>query len=504
MKSLRSAIAMLALISTAGRCGASADDSRALRRSVVKIYVTVQKPDYYQPWQETAEESISGSGVIIAGRRILTNAHVVSDSTYIEVRLAGEAKRYVARVESVAHDCELATLKVDAPEFFRGTAALALDSVPHQRDKVTVYGFPLGGDELSITEGIISRIEVVDYAHSALRLLALQTDAAINPGNSGGPMVKDGRLVGVAFQSISGGGAENIGYAVPVPIIRRFLRDIKDGAYGGIPDMGIVTQPLENESLRRLCGMRPGQQGVLIDQIQWDSSAWGALLEGDILTSLDGVPIANDGTFLFERDMRLSFSHLVTMHLVGETVQVEIRRHGKPMNLAIRMKAREELVPGPLYDIKPTYFIYAGLVFTVVTRNYIGVWNTNDIPVSLLNLQDYGQPASVRRQAVVLSYVLPHDINRGYQDLRGVLIDSVNGRKVSAMRDLVEALHHPTDGFQVIRTDPLTDSQQMIVLDGTRAEAANKEILHRRGIKSDRSEDLGEYLSSTAEGNRDG
>src|SRR4029079_13182777 len=101
---------------------------------------------------------------------------------------AGEPQKYRARVEFVAHDCELAVLTVDDPEFFQGVKPLKLGELPRQRDKIAAYGFPAGGDDLSITEGTVSRVELTRYTHSDLDLLAVQTNAAITPGNSGGPV----------------------------------------------------------------------------------------------------------------------------------------------------------------------------------------------------------------------------------------------------------------------------------------------------------------------------
>ena len=82
----------------------------------------------------------------------------------------------------------------------------AASALPLLRDKVFVLGFPIGGDELSITEGVVSRIEAQSYSHSHARALAVTVDAAINSGNSGGPVVSQdtGEVVGVAFQGYAG------------------------------------------------------------------------------------------------------------------------------------------------------------------------------------------------------------------------------------------------------------------------------------------------------------
>ncbi len=475
----------------------AADDG--MRNSAVKIFTTSQKADFYQPWQTSAQDSLSGSGVIIEGDRILTNAHVVSDQIFVQVRRPGDAKKYEATVEFVAHDCELAILKVKDPAFYKGAKPVTLGELPRQRDKVSVYGFPAGGDDLSITEGIISRIEVIDYSHSTRNLLALQTDAAINPGNSGGPMMKDGKLVGVSFQSYSGAGVENIGYAVPIPLVRRFLRDIRNGHYERVPSVGLIWQSMENDGLRARYKMKAGQTGVLVTRVVYGSAAWGQLKEGDVLTAVDGVKVADDGTYLFSPDKRLAFTHLISMRLVDETVPFDVLRDGRPLRVELVMKAsKEDIVGEPLYDVRPRYFIYGGLVFTPVTSNYLALWPPNDVPMALRYLRSFVLPSEDRTEAVVIPFMLPNEVNAGYHDFRGVLVESVNGRKISRLEDVLEALKHPVDGLQIIKEDSVTDFGATIVLDAAKATAAGPEILSIHRVPADRSADLVETPVTTS------
>ena len=489
---------MKALLTLLLLCGSARAADDGMRNSAVKIFTTHQKADFYQPWQTNAQDNLSGSGVIIDGDRILTNAHVVSDQIFVQVRRPGDAKKYEASVEFVAHDAELAILKVKDPAFYKGAKPVQLGDLPHQRDKVAVYGFPAGGDDLSITEGIISRIEVIDYSHSSRRLLALQTDAAINPGNSGGPMMKDGKLVGVSFQSFSGSGVENIGYAVPVPLVRRFLRDIQNGHYERVPSVGLIWQNMENEGLRERFKLKARQTGVLVSRVVYGSAAWGHIKEGDVLTAVDGVQIADDGTYLFSPDKRLSFIHLISMHLVDEAVPFDVLREGKPLRVTIAMKAsKEDIVGEPLYDVRPRWFIYGGIVFTPVTSNYIGLWQPNEIPTSLRYLRDYVLPSEDRVEAVVIAFILPNEVNAGYHEFRGIIVDSVNGRKISKLSDLPDAFAHPVDGLQVIKEDPVTDFGGTIILDAAKATAAGPEILAIHRVPADRSSDLIETPSTS-------
>jgi len=95
-------------------------------------------------------------------------------------------------------------LSVENEEFWKGTEALSFGRLPCLQDSVTVVGYPLGGDTISVTKGVVSRIEVTPYAHGTSDLLGIQIDAAINPGNSGGPAFNEqGECIGVAFQVYS-------------------------------------------------------------------------------------------------------------------------------------------------------------------------------------------------------------------------------------------------------------------------------------------------------------
>ena len=144
----------------------TAADNGFIERAMVKIFTVENNPDYYQPWQMTGQQSSSGSGCIIEGNRILTNAHVVSNNTFIQVNKSGETQKYVARVVAVDHECDLALLTVDDKDFFRNSSTMPLGDVPEPGDSVKVFGFPVGGDKLSVTEGVVSRIEIVQYSRA--------------------------------------------------------------------------------------------------------------------------------------------------------------------------------------------------------------------------------------------------------------------------------------------------------------------------------------------------
>ena len=469
-------------------------DGVALKKSVVKIFTVTNRPNYYQPWVLGYEFNASGSGCILAGNRILTNAHVVSDQVFLQVMKAGDTRKYTAQVEYVDHDREVAILKVKDGDFFKGTIPVQLGDLPNQRDKVAVYGFPVGGDELSITEGVVSRIEVQRYVHSQRNFLTIQTDAAINAGNSGGPAFKGGKMIGIAFQAFNGSEAQNTGYIVPVEIIQQSLKDMKAGISSGAPDLGFYWQKMESSSLRAFYKMKTGQTGILVTKICYGSPSWEVLKEGDVVTAIAGVEIADNGTVPFRSEDRLNFSYVVSHYQMGQEVPVGILRDGKVKTLLLKLKPFDLLVPGPQYDIRPSYYIFGGLVFLPLTANYLSLWKNGTAPSKLEDFYENGTASADYKQVVFINEVLPHDINVGYHDLKQAVVVKVNGKPISELKDVVEAFRHPLGDFHVVELDhPTGDGDNFgnwVVLKAEDAEKATNEILKSFDIPKDRSDDL--------------
>ncbi|HEY5040101.1 MAG TPA: serine protease, partial [bacterium] len=351
-----------------------------------------------------------------------------------------------------------------------------------------------GGDELSITEGVVSRIEVQPYVHSQRSFLTLQTDAAINPGNSGGPAFKDGKMIGLAFQAFSGGEAQNTGYIVPIPIIQRSLKDKEDGVFQGAPGLGFYWQKMESPTLRSFYKMKPNQTGVLLTKLIYDSPVWELLKERDVLTSIAGIKIANNGTVPFRKDERLNFSYVVSQYQMGQKIKLEVLRDGAVKNLELSLKSFKSLVPGPQYDVRPSYFIFAGLVFMPLTEDYLSLWKNGTAPVRFSNYFENETASEKRKQVVFVNEVLPHDINVGYHNLKQAIVVKINDKPISELKDVIEAFRHPSGKYHVLELDHHAgdgdNSGNWIVLDAKNAQKATDEILKSFGISKDRSEDL--------------
>lgn len=463
----------------------------SLLRSVVKVLCVSDAPDYDQPWQSHGATSSTGSGAIVEttqGLRVLTNAHCVANHAFVELRRYGKAEKFEAEVEALGHECDLALLRVDDERFFAGTSPIPIGELPRLSDRVSVCGYPVGGDRLSITEGIVSRIELVAYAQSNRELLAVQIDAAINAGNSGGPVIKDGHLVGVAFQALDD--AEGVGYMIAPEVVLHFLEDIQNGAYDGFPDIGVRTQRLESRAHRRSLGLPDESDGgVLITRVAHGSSAWDVLEPGDVLLAVDGVPVASDGTVLLREGELIHFRYVVCQRHVGDRMPVTVFRNGQPLACVLELSAPKHLVAEDRYDVRPSYFVYGGVLFVPLTRDYLKTWGDNwwqSAPRELVALYESGIVTPARREVVLIQKVLADRVNQGYHDLENVVITSVDDRPVRSLAHLVDLVERSEGSFARFGA---SDGSR-VVLDRREVAERTPIVLARFGVPRDRSPDL--------------
>src|SRR5437588_10448026 len=247
-----------------------ATPSKAVENSVVKIFATLRQPDPTKPWSKREPTEITARGAVVSGQRSSTNAHGVQYASEVQVQANQAGDKLPAIVKAVGPGIDLAVLELEDQKFFDSHAPLPFKkSLPDSKDPVMVYGYPTGGASLSITKGIISRIEFTGYSLSTLGL-RIQIDAAINPGNSGGPAIVNDEIVGIAFSHLQS--AQNIGYIIPVEEIELFLQDIADGHYDGKPTMYDDLQTLENPALRSYLHMPEYFQRMILPR-PYDSYA---------------------------------------------------------------------------------------------------------------------------------------------------------------------------------------------------------------------------------------
>ncbi|GLT33296.1 hypothetical protein SLA2020_078980 [Shorea laevis] len=460
--------------------------------AVVKVFCVHTEPNFSLPWQRKRQYSSNSSGFIISGRRVLTNAHSVEHYTQVKLKKRGSDTKYLATVLAIGTECDIALLTVSDDEFWEGVSPLEFGDLPALQDAVTVVGYPIGGDTISVTSGVVSRMEILSYAHGSTELLGLQIDAAINSGNSGGPAFNDkGKCVGIAFQSLKHEDVENIGYVIPTPVIMHFIQDYeKNGKYTGFPILGIEWQKMENPDLRMAMGMKSDQKGVRIRRIEPTAPESHVLKPSDVILSFDGVNIANDGTVPFRHGERIGFSYLVSQKYTGDTAMVTVLRNSKILEFNIKLSTHKRLIPAHTSGKPPSYYIIAGFVFTAVTVPYLrseyGKDYEFDAPVKLLDKHLHAMAESVDEQLVVVSQVLVADINIGYEEVVNTQVLAFNGKPVKNLKSLADMVENCKDKY--LKFD--LEYQQMVVLQTKTAKAATLDILTTHCISSAMSDDL--------------
>ncbi len=457
--------------------------------TVVKIFSTIRYPDPYKPWTKQQPRETSGTGVIIEGKRILTNAHVVNYASQVQVQANLSGDKIPATVEAIAPGIDLAILKLEDESFFDNRAPLARAAkLPAVKDAVLVYGFPTGGSNLSITKGIVSRIEfaLYNFPTSGLRI---QIDAAINPGNSGGPAVADDKMIGLAFSRLGGG--DNIGYIIPCEEIDLFLKDAADGRYEGKPAMFDALQTFENPALRPFLKVDRSIQGMIVTQADTSDPAY-PLQPWDIVTKIGDTPIDNEG-MVKVGDIRVRFQYLIQKVARDGKLPLTLVRAGKEMKVELPVAPRRPMLIPDLEGSYPQYFIYGPLVFSTATQAFVGGLNN-----AAVALAASASPLSQRRSdrpafageclVVVASPCFPHKLVNNYSQVQSAVLDKVNGVKIKNLAHLVETLRDLKDEFVVFEfggrrfETPVFRRAEMV--------AATEDILNDNGVRAQASPEL--------------
>ncbi len=464
-----------------------------IRESVVKIFSTMRPPDPSHPWQKGSPQEATGSGVVIEGKRILTNAHVVLYASQVFVQPNGSGEKVPATVESISPGIDLAVLKLDDDSFFANRPAITrTEGLPEIKEPVLVYGYPTGGAGQSLTKGIVSRIEFVPYAYGTAGL-RIQIDAAINPGNSGGPALVNDKIIGLVNSRLGGG--DNIGYIIPSEEIDLFLKDVSDGKYDGKPAMTDTLQTLENDALKAKLGVKKAI-GMVVHAPGLETPDY-PLKKWDVITKIGDKEVDNVGMVKVKDNLHLRFQYMVQRLAKDGKINVTIVRDGKEQVVQVPVAPRHDELIQSLLGKYPSYFIYGPIVFSAATAEFLAGYERMGDRAFLL-FSFIGSPIATRRGdkakfpgeelVVVSSPMFPHKIGKGYSNPYTKVVKSVNGVKINNLRHLVETLRDAKDKYIIINFDDR--ASETVVFDRQEVLQATEEILSDNSVRQQFSEDL--------------
>jgi hypothetical protein len=352
------------------------------------------------------------------------------------------------------------------------------------------YGFPTGGTGLSITKGIVSRIEFAYYNFSVSGL-RIQIDAAINPGNSGGPAVAGSKMIGLAFSRL-GGGAENIGYIIPCEEIDLFLKDITDGRYDGKPAISDDFQTLENPALRAYLKLDKSITGLVVQKPANPEASY-PLKPWDVITKIGDVAVDDQGMVNIATNLRVRFQYVVQKIAKNGKVPLTIVRAGKSSTVEIPVWPLYPVLVPDLQGAYPQYFMYGPLVFSIATTQFVANLNSSSGLFAYL-----GSPLATRRGdkpafpgeelVVVSSPLFPHALSKGYGSPVSQVVKTINNVSIKNLSHLVQALRDSRDEFIIINF--AGRGGESLVFPRKDMQKATDEILGDNGIRSQGSPEM--------------
>ncbi|HEY6824804.1 MAG TPA: trypsin-like peptidase domain-containing protein, partial [Steroidobacteraceae bacterium] len=359
--------------------------------------------------------------------------------------------------------------------------------LPQIKDPVLAYGFPTGGTTLSITRGIVSRIEFVPYGVSTSGL-RIQIDAAINPGNSGGPAISDNRMIGLAFSHLAN--SENISYIIPNEEIELFLKGVGGGHYDGKPGMYDDLQTLENPALRGYLKLEPAVRGMIVHRAD-DSSPGYPLKQWDVITHIGTEPIDDEGMVAIRNNLRVGFAYLIQHIARDGTVPLTVVRAGKTQQIHMPVSAHRPLLIDSLQGEYPSYFILGPIVFERASIESLQLIRSHgQMAFGNPLVARFGdRPDADRQELVILPAPLfPHALSKGYSDPTGCVVKSVNGTPVRSLAHLVALLRDLKDEYLTLDFD--NRASEAMVFPRAQLVAATEAILTDNGVRAQGSPDM--------------
>lgn len=462
----------------------------SIENSVFQIFSEETYVEYTKPWTISGHGRSSGTGFAVRVKNyiniangwgdlfIMTNAHVVEHATYITVRKNKSSTLYIAKVESIAYECDLALLSIVgkgsksqfpkdydvkvAKEFWHDIKPLKFGSMPQKTNVIFAYGYPMGAENISISKGTINRIRILHYT-TAAKGITIQTDTSINPGNSGGPALnsKD-EVIGVVFATENPETTQgNAGFIIPTLLTEYFLKRVrKYKKFDGLCEIGVNTQNMQNSTLREFYNIEPYQTGILVTGVDPNSDAFNKVKIDDIILKIDNINIYYDGMIKlldllslnmddddkveFNKNFRMNdqvnYGTIVSLKMPNDDVSIELLRDGKIKKINVKTKVREFLIPILEYQLRPSYLMVGGLIFMPLSSMLIHELENEDMYINHLNeLSDSAILNIPNQQVIILTNILRSELTEGYEHELSIL-STVNSKQVHNLLHLQQLL----------------------------------------------------------------
>lgn len=451
--------------------------------TLVGVEITRKAYDYQQPWTRRSQ-TIQKPGIVVAPGEVLTTAHLLSDHTVVRLQRNGRGVWYDASVKWVDYPVGLALLTTTNAGFWRSLQPARFSKAVSRDGGLQILRWR--GGTLESRQAEFNRFTVRNPGPAEPAHVLLQLTSEIEGAGWGEAVVRGKEFVGLVFAQ---GGS--FCQAVPAPFIRTVLDAQRKGTYRGIGYFDFTWQMTENPETRRYLKVSGEGRGVVVIDVADKPDVTPVLRPRDVLLEVDGFAIDSQGDYVDPAYGHLLLENLATRgKWAGDAVRLKVWRGGEALDLDYVLPKIQEagrLVPESPNDQDPEYLIAGGLVFQPLTRDYLQSWGQDWERMSPFRLAYFRNeyPSRERPALVILSMVLPDVFNLGYQEVRHLVLERVNGHRVSTLNELDEVLRQPQGEFQIFEF-LVGETLQRIVLDARQLEAATRRVLERYGIERDR------------------
>lgn len=456
----------------------------------------------------------------VLSKVIVTNAHCVHEASRINIKRRENSNLFKAVILATLYECDLAIL-LPMGDFWRDIKPLALNSVmPLKGVRVYAAGFPLGGNNISITEGIVSRIVMYDYSNHT-KGICVQIDAPINRGNSGGPVLNsEGEVVGITVaKELESSNVSGMGYIIPLLLLKFMIQSINHGSFkhkhatrlasGQTDDdsvgpiynsfVGTCTLPIEVQHLRN-----PRMHSIFLPNEAGSGQIWtgpdtGVLVldpavrglkPHDVLVGINNCKVHNDGEIRLSELINdfadgvsdslevVSFRFLISLKLPNDNIKLYIVRDGKPLTVNVKLTAYKLKMPGLpnhlIYPTKPEWLFVMGMVFTPNSHMLIDQCTSRGITVR--HLYNYGS------DTMIMSTLYDTDFTEDFPPEFSAL-DAINGTKIASIEDMIKIIYPSLVRSKDTKQDKEIRNSKFLTF--TFKNTNNIAILHRDDIESD-------------------
>ncbi len=481
---LTPALNLHALTHTDKKKAAEAADSGsfAWENAIIHIEVTSKAYNYIQPW-ERSEKKVYKSGVVVEGHEIITTADGLADQTLIRLKKQGDGLFSLGSVVWIDYQANLAALTTDEKDFWTGLQPARL------ADPVPITGpvriLRWRDDQLENRQGEIERMTVENSALSFVSVPALKIDSTIPAAGYGEAVTVGDKLIGLACEE--GGDAIT---AIPTSFIAPILKAEQAKTYTGLGYFDFTWDPADNPLNLDYLKVPGPARGVIIKETGLKPGVVSPVHPRDVLLQVDGFDIDAEGNYRDPEYKKLCLENLSSRgKWAGMSCHFKIWRDGKEMDVVYQLPRAaytDELVPSQTYDQDPEYVLVGGFVFVPLSESYLRSWGPTWRQNSPFRLYYYSMDKVTpqRPQRVVLSQVLATPGNIGYEGLRNIVVDEINGMKIKRIADVMTALKSPVGGFDVFKFES-GESVERAVLDASEIDQVNQEVMDHYHIPTD-------------------